>query len=99
MTSKPSSTSGPDAAAAYFRKRIDAFPDLTVASDVALVEGELIAANLVWSGTHQGDYLGLPATGRRVSFNSTDIMRVRGGLFIEHWGAADLYGLVAQLKG
>jgi steroid delta-isomerase-like uncharacterized protein len=99
VTNKPSTVSGPDAAAAYFRKRIDAFPDLAVASDISLVQGELIAANLVWSGTHRGEYLGVPATGRKVSFNSTDIMRVRDGLFVEHWGAADLFGLLAQLKG
>jgi len=37
-------------------------------------------------------------TGKRVTFNSTDIIRVRAGKFVEHWGAADLFGLVAQLR-
>jgi predicted SnoaL-like aldol condensation-catalyzing enzyme len=37
-------------------------------------------------------------TGKRVTFNSTDIIRVRVGKFVEHWGAVDLFGLVAQLR-
>ncbi|HEX8048041.1 ester cyclase [Rhizobium sp.] len=98
VTNTPSATNGPDAAVAYFRKRIEAFPDLKVTSDVSVVDGDMISANLIWSGTHTGEYLGVPATGRHVTFNSTDIMKVRDGLFSEHWGAADLYGLVSQLK-
>lgn len=58
----------------------------------------MISVNLIWTGTHEGEYLGVLATGKRVTFNSTDIMKVRGGRFCEHWGAADLFGLVAQLK-
>jgi predicted ester cyclase len=98
VTNAPTAISGPEAAVAYFQKRIEAFPDLTVTSDVSLFEGDMIAANLIWSGTHRGEYLGVPGTGRHVTFNSTDIMKVRGGLFSEHWGAADLFGLVSQLR-
>jgi predicted ester cyclase len=98
VTNAPSGASGPDAAVGYFRKRIEAFPDLRVTSDVSLFDGDTIAANLIWIGTHQGEYLGVPATGKRVTFNSTDIMKMRDGLSSEHWGAADLFGLVAQLR-
>ncbi len=98
VTGVPSQASGPEAVVAYFRKRIEAFPDLKVTSDMSLFEGDLISANLVWSGTHEGEYLGVPASHKRVVFNSTDIMKVRGGLFVEHWGAADLFGLIRQLK-
>jgi predicted ester cyclase len=45
-----------------------------------------------------GEHLEIPATGKHVTFNSTDIMKVRDGLFSEHWGAADLFGLINQLK-
>lgn len=98
VASPPSSINGADAAVAYFKKRIEAFPDLRVTSDVSLITGDMIAANLIWTGTHKGEYLGVPATGKHVTFNSTDIMKVRDGRFAEHWGAADLYGLLAQLK-
>jgi predicted ester cyclase len=98
VTNVPTPMAGPDAAVAYFRRRIEAFPDLAVTSDVALFEGNMISANLIWRGTHRGEYLGVAATGKQVSFNSTDIMKVRDGLFAEHWGAADLYGLMNQLR-
>jgi len=98
VTNAPSAANGPDTAVAYFRTRIEAFPDLRVRSDVSLFEGNRIAANLIWSGTHEGAYLGVRATGRKVVFNSTDIMTTRDGLFSEHWGVADLYGLLAQLR-
>lgn len=89
---------GREAVVTYFSKRIEAFPDLVVTSDISLTAGDLICANLIYSGTHRGEYLGVAATGKRVTFNSTDIIRVRGGKFVEHWGAADLFGLVAQLR-
>jgi predicted ester cyclase len=98
VTSIPFQATGPDAAVAYFRKRIEAFPDLAVTSDVSLFDGDMISANLVWSGTHMREYLGVAATRKHVIFNSTDIMKVRDGRFSEHWGAADLYGLTQQLR-
>ena len=51
------------------------------------------------SGTHRGEYFGIAPTGKRVTFNSTDIIKVRDGFMVEHWGAADLFGLTRQLKG
>jgi predicted ester cyclase len=83
----------------YFAARFKAFPDITLTTDIRTGSGDLIAANLVWRGTHQGEYLGIPATGRKVAWNSTDILRVRGKYFVEHWGAVDFYGLAKQLKG
>jgi predicted ester cyclase len=98
LATNAGSVTGREAVVTYFAKRIAAFPDLVVTSDVSLVDSELICANLIYSGTHQGEYLGVAATGKRVTFNSTDIIRVRKGKFFEHWGAADLFGLLAQLR-
>lgn len=92
-------TMGREQAKNYFAARFKAFPDITLETDVRTGFGDLVAANLVWRGTHQGDYLGIPATGKKVAWNSTDILRVRGKYFVEHWGAVDFFGLVKQLKG
>jgi predicted ester cyclase len=83
----------------YFAARFKAFPDIQLSTDIRTGSGDLIAANLIWRGTHQGEYLGIPATGKKVAWNSTDILRIRGRRFVEHWGAVDFYGLVKQLKG
>jgi predicted ester cyclase len=92
-------TMGREQAKNYFAARFKAFPDIMLETDVRTGYGDLIAANLIWRGTQQGEYLGIPATGKKVAWNSTDILKVRDNLFSEHWGAVDFYGLVKQLKG
>lgn len=99
MGGNSAKTMGREQAKNYFAARFKAFPDVTLETDIRTGYGDLIAANLVWRGTHQGEYLGIPATGKKVAWNSTDILRVRGKYFAEHWGAVDFYGLVKQLKG
>lgn len=90
---------GRDQAKNYFAARFKAFPDVTLKTDIRVGYGDLIAANLVWTGTHEDTYLGIPATHKKVAWNSTDILRVRDGFFVEHWGAVDFFGLVKQLQG
>lgn len=86
-------------AKAYFAARFKAFPDVTLSTDIRVVHGDLIAANLIWTGTQKDAYLGIPASGKKAVWNSTDILRVKKGLFVEHWGAVDFVGLTKQLKG
>jgi len=40
---------------------------------------------MTWSGTHQGEFMGIPATGKSVSFGVIDIIRIAGGKLVEHW--------------
>jgi predicted ester cyclase len=81
----------------YYEDRIRAFPDMVITAQPSVVTDDYVAVNLVYTGTHRGDYLGIAASGRRVTFNSTDIMRVRGNQLAEHWGTVDLHGLLQQL--
>jgi hypothetical protein len=50
-----------------------------------------------YHGTHQGPFLGVEATGRRIHFETVDAMRVRNGQIIEHWGVTNLFSLLQQL--
>jgi len=81
----------------YYQDRITAFPDMVVTAQPYLFTDDYVAVNFVYRGTHQGTYLGIAPTGRKVTFNSTDIMRIRGHQLAEHWGAVDLHGLLQQL--
>ena len=83
----------------YFGARVKALPDLVVKAEAVVASGNRMAANFVYTGTHQGEYFGVAATGKRLTFNSTDIFIIRNGQLAEHWGAADLLGLMNQLKG
>ena len=87
-------TTGQRAAVAAF---LDAFPDLHNEILLVLAEGDLVAAHQRWTGTHGGPFAGIPATGRRVAFTSTAILRIRDGRIAAAWDQVDLLGLTSQL--
>jgi predicted ester cyclase len=96
----PAGTPARQGTKAYFAARLAALPDLRVTADPVVVAGEWIAANFTYAGTHTGAaYFGIAPSGRAITFNSCDILRVRDGKIAEHWGAADIAGLRVQLKG
>ena len=74
-----------------------AFPDFNVRLDDLIAEGDKVVARSTWSGTQKGEFMGIPPTGRRVSFDVIDILRVSGGKFVEHWGVMDSSALMQQL--
>jgi steroid delta-isomerase-like uncharacterized protein len=75
-----------------------AFPDLRVKSVAPyLADGELEAAHAVLTGTHQGELMGVPATGRPVELETLDIIRVRDGKVAEHWGLTDTMSMMEQI--
>lgn len=74
-----------------------AFPDLRVAEVDSVREGEKAAFRWVMGGTHTGEFLGIPPTGRRVEAMGMDIVRARGGEILEHWGEFDAIGLLRRL--
>jgi predicted ester cyclase len=95
----PAGLSAKQATVAYFTARLTALPDLVVTADPIVAADESVAANFTYAGTHRGTYFGQPPTGRRIVFTSCDILTVRGGLIAAHWGAADIAGLLQQLRG
>lgn len=74
-----------------------AFPDVHSTIDKLVAEGDCVAAVVTTSGTHRGDFLGIPATGKRWTISEMHLLRVVGGQLVEHWGVADLLGLLGQL--
>ena len=76
----------------------DAFPDISLKSiEPMLTDGDLEAAQSVLTGTHEGELMGVAATGKTVEINSIDIIRVEDGKVAEHWGITDTMGLMQQL--
>ena len=74
-----------------------AFPDFHATIDDIVAEGDKVVIRQTWSGTHKGEFMGVPPTGRRVSFGVIDIIRVDGGKFVEHWGQMDNMSMMQQL--
>jgi len=84
-----------------FRQQIAAFragfPDLNVAIDDVLTDGDRFASRTTITGTHTGDLMGMPATGRHVSVEAVDVGRVENGQAKERWGGLNMYSLLSQL--
>jgi steroid delta-isomerase-like uncharacterized protein len=74
-----------------------AFPDLRMAEADSVKEGDKVAFRWLLSGTHQGEFMGVAATGRRVESMGMDIVRVADGDIVEHWGEFDAMGLLRQI--
>ena len=81
----------------FIGQMLQAFPDLNFEVENQIAEGDTVAAVGTMTGTHNSDFLGVPATGRRVSVAVMDTGRVREGRFTDHWGLVDVPELMAQL--
>jgi hypothetical protein len=73
------------------------FPDLHIEVDDMVAADGKVACRLTLSGTHRGSYLGVEATGRRVSWQAVFIYRVVGDHIVEMWSISDSAGLARQL--
>ncbi|MGE3795515.1 MAG: ester cyclase [Dehalococcoidia bacterium] len=81
-----------------FRMYVSAFPDMVMMPDDVLVDGDKAVARVTVTGTNEGPFMGMPATGRRVEVQVIDIMRFgHDGLVHEHWGLMDALGMMQQL--
>lgn len=91
--------SGLEAMTGFFEALRTAFPDYHIDVHELVAEGDLVVARIVAHGTHRGEFLGVPATGRPVRVPGIDIMRFEGGKAVEHWGVTDGLGLLRQIGG
>jgi steroid delta-isomerase-like uncharacterized protein len=91
--------SGLDAMTRFFKALRTAFPDYHIDVEELIAEGDRVVARIVAHGTHQGEFLGVPPTGRRVRVPGIDIMRFEHGKAVEHWGVTDALGLLRQIGG
>lgn len=72
-------------------------PDWHTAIDELIAEGDKVVARITMTGTHTGDFWGIPATGKRVEFTGMYMVRIADGKIVEHWGEEDGVSLLQQL--
>lgn len=78
---------------------IAAFPDMRFTTDLMLADDDMVASYSHVSGTHQGEFMGMPPTGRSFAVNNADFCRFTPeGLICEHWGLIDVAGMMRQLS-
>ena len=74
-----------------------AFPDFHAEIHWQLADGDRVTTYKTYHGTHLGEFFGVVPTGRKVQFETVDVMGVRDGQIAEHWGVANLFSLMQQL--
>lgn len=74
-----------------------AFPDMQITVEFQVAEGDRVANHITMRGTHQGEFQGIPATGKMVTVTGSNIMRFEGGRIAELWGYLDAVGMLQQL--
>ena len=72
-------------------------PDLRVTIEEMVAEGDKVAVRRSYEGTHQGELLGIPATGKHLQLGGISIFRLAGGKIAEHWEQLDRLTLMQQL--
>ncbi len=74
-----------------------AFPDIHLTIDDMVAEGDKVAVRITMTGTHKGEFMGIPPTNKKVTIWAINIYRIAGGKIVEELGKADTLGLMQQL--
>ena len=64
-----------------------------------LADGDRVTTYKTYYGTHQGPFLGIAPTHRKIHFETVDVMRVQNGKITDHWGVGNLLSLMQQIGG
>jgi steroid delta-isomerase-like uncharacterized protein len=97
-TPQPGRTPDKAGARELYRVLRAAFPDFHADIHWQIADGDRVTTYKTYHGTHQGDFLGVPTTGRKIQFETVDVMRVRNGKIVEHWGVANLFSVLATAR-
>ena len=81
----------------FFSGFIAAFPDVKAVIHNQVAEGDKVVTHKTFHGTHKGEFMGIPPTGKKVAIEVIDIFRIAGGKFAEHWAVADMMSVMQQL--
>lgn len=90
---------GPDGYRRTLESVREMFSDLHMTVHDLVEEGDRVAARYTVRGVHTGEFMGVPATGKAVSWDGIGIVRVVDGRMVERWNVSDMMGLLEQLRG
>ena len=91
------SIQGPEAYKQFLLKLLRAFPDLKATIEDTIANGDTVVARYILRGTHKGNYMGMPPTGKQITLTAMGITRIASGRAVEQWVNADDLGALQQL--
>lgn len=95
--SSPEPLRGPEGVKQDISKYRSAFPDLYFTIEDLIGEGDRVVSRFRVTGTHKGELMGIPPTGKRAEVTGISIVRFAGGKIAEEWSNWDALGLMQQL--
>ncbi|MBV9282520.1 MAG: ester cyclase [Chloroflexi bacterium] len=93
----PAPAPGPDGFKQVMAMFLRGFPDFRLTVEETLAQGDTVATRGYMTGTHDGEFMGIPATGKRVTVSYMDFWRLENGKAVENWVRLDQLGLLQQL--
>lgn len=98
-TAMPGTPNGAEGFLAFFTNVLrKAFSNIQVDIHDQIEENSKVVTRKTIVGTHSGPFFGHAPTGRRISIQVTDIVRIENYKYIEHWGSADIHGALSQIN-
>ena len=88
---------GIDAFKGVIRMFKGAFPDLHLTVEDSIAEDDRVVHRWTMTGTHQGELMGIPATGKELRWTGTTVVRMDDGMIVERWANVDVFGILRQL--
>ena len=81
----------------FVRAFVGAFPDNSTTIEDMIAEGDKVVTRYSVRGTHKGDFMGIPATGKEITFTAICISHISDGKVMEEWDEGDVLGFMRQL--
>jgi predicted SnoaL-like aldol condensation-catalyzing enzyme len=98
QTAPPGVPKGPEGVIYFFNHFLkSAFPELQVEIQRQVAENDIVTTHKIFHTVHEGNFLGIPATGKKVTMETIDIIRLKDGKFVEHWNVLDWQQVIGQL--
>jgi len=92
----PGQAPGAEGIKQFFTAMRAAVPDLRVSVEQMISDDDKVAAHVSMSGTHTGELVGIPPSGKQVVMRISDLVRFENGKAAERWGVEDMSGFVSQ---
>jgi steroid delta-isomerase-like uncharacterized protein len=93
----PGLPTGPEGAKQFVMMYRNAFPDTHFTIDEQIAEADKVVTRWTAHGTHKGELLGIPATGKSSTVTGISVDRIVNGKIVESWGIFDQFGMMQQL--
>jgi steroid delta-isomerase-like uncharacterized protein len=93
----PDQGKGVDGFIMFFTELRDAFPDLSISVEHLMADEDSVSFAYTMTGTHKGNFLGIPPSGKKVKARGMQISKFKDGKIVERWGSSDELGILQQV--